>query len=61
MVLKRIRSLSIYVEDSLNMHRTASNEKILVYDILNVINKEHVIIVAGPGQKLIPVLSYELC
>ena len=40
-------------EDSLNMHRTASNETILVSQIPNIIDKENVII--APGQGKVPV------
>ena len=37
------------VEDPLNMHRTASNEKSLVSEIPYIINKE--IFIIAPGQR----------
>ena len=39
------------VEDTLNMHRTASNETTLVSDIPNIINEEDVIIAPEQGKK----------
>ena len=47
------------VKDSLNMHRTASNEKILVSGVLNIINDENVIIAPRQGKKPVSILNNE--
>ena len=38
------------IEGSLNMHRTASNERTLVSEIPSTINEENVIIATGQGK-----------
>ena len=39
------------VEDPLNMHRTASNETTLVFEIPSIVNEENVIIALGQRKK----------
>ena len=38
-------------EDPLNMHRTASNETTLVFEIPSIVNEENVIIALGQRKK----------
>ena len=40
------------VEDTLSMHRTASNETALVSEVSYIINDENVIIAQGKGKNL---------
>ena len=49
------------VEDPLNMHRTASNETVLVSEIPGIFNDEKFIIALGQGQKPASFLSDEFC
>ena len=49
------------VEDPLNMHRTATYETTLVFEIPSIINDENVNIVTGQGRKPVSVLSDEFC
>ena len=48
------------VEDSLSMHRTASNETSLMSEISIIINEENVI-APGQGKKSVSRLSDEFC
>ena len=49
------------VEDPLNMHRTASNETILISEIPNIINEENVTIAPRQRKKTISILSDKFC
>ena len=49
------------VEDTLNMHRTASNETTLVSEIPNIINEENVIIAPGQGKIPVSILIDKFC
>ena len=47
------------VEDPLNIHRTATNETILISEIPNIIDKENVIIAPGQVKTPVSILSDE--
>ena len=49
------------VEDLLNIHRTASNEKTLFFNIPNTANTENIIIAPGQGKTPVFVLTDEFC
>ena len=49
------------VEDPLNMHRNATYETTLVFEIPSIISDENVIIATGQGEKPVSVLSDEFC
>ena len=49
------------VEDTLSMHRTASNETALVSEVSYIINDENVIIASGQGKKPVSILSNGFC
>ena len=49
------------VEDSLNMHRTASNEAALVSDIPNIINDKIANTASGQGKTPASILRDEIC
>ena len=49
------------VEDPLSMHRTGSNETVLVLEIPSIINDKYVIIAPGEGKKTASTLDDEFC
>ena len=49
------------VEDLLNIHRTASNETTLFFNIPNTANNENIIIAPGQGKTPVFVLTDEFC
>ena len=51
----------VSVQDPLNMPRTASNEKTLIFKIPNVINDENLIFAPGQGKIPVLILRDELC
>ena len=51
----------VSVQDPLNMPRTASNEKTLIFKIPNVINDENLIFEPGQGKIPVLILRDELC
>ena len=43
------------------MHRTGTNETVLVSEIPSIINDENVIIAPGQGKKPVSILNDEFC